>query len=244
MRLKYSTRPKKETVVFKIFVEFWFARTHSGVIPEHIRPALPMTQSQLKAQQIQSKTKQAARLESRQDDVLEQQILQIIQNQKCNWKSCPNNAGGQYLEVNRHHYELLSTHIRAWAQAIASRSATPSLPPSNFQSRAFLKHFEQNGHKTKDKQKAESPVQILPVPPPISTPAPTDRVSTNISSFINLQILNAIGQYNSSNIPPSPLLPPPSLPPPQLPPMPLRSRRYSHLPDASARASSPVLTSN
>ena len=244
MKLKHSTRPKRGTVAFKVFVEFWHARTPSGHIPEHMKPAVPMTQSQLKAQQTQSKLEQAARLESKQDDVLEQQMLQIIQNQKCNWKSCPNHAGGQCLELNGHHYELLPTHVRFWAQSIASTTATPSQPPPNFHSKAFLKRLEQNGHKSKDKQKAESPVQQLPVFTPISTPTPPDVVSENLKNLMNLQMMKLLGQMSDSSVPPSPVIPIPSLPPPQLPPMPPRSRGYSQLPDAPARASSPVSTSN
>ena len=244
MKLKYSTRPKKGTVAFKVFVEFWHARFPGGHIPEHMKPAVPMTQSQLKAQQNQSKLEQTARLESKQDDVLEQQMLQIIQNQKCNWKSCPNHAGGQCLESNGHHYELLGTHVRLWAQSITSNLATPSQPPPNFHRQAYLKRFEQNGHKSKDKQKAESPVQQMPVSTPISTPTPPDLVSENIKNMVNLHMIRVLGQMSNSSVSPSPVLPSPSLPPPQSPPMPSRSRGYSYLPDAPARASSPVLTSN
>ena len=43
MRLKHSTRPKKSTVAFKVLVEFWYARTPTGFIPEHMKPVVPMT---------------------------------------------------------------------------------------------------------------------------------------------------------------------------------------------------------
>ena len=43
MRLKYSSRSKKATVAFKVFVEFWYACTPSGIIPEYMKPTVPMT---------------------------------------------------------------------------------------------------------------------------------------------------------------------------------------------------------
>ena len=43
IRHKHSSRAKKSTVNFKILVEFFYARTKTGIIPEHIKASIPPT---------------------------------------------------------------------------------------------------------------------------------------------------------------------------------------------------------
>ena len=171
MRHKHSNKPLRSTVSFKVLVEFWYSRTKTGVIPEHIKPPIPPTQSQIKAKATQDKSEQIARLELNANERLEAQELQIVQCQKCTWKSCPNFAGGQCLELNGHHYQLLPPHIRTWAQAIASKNATPSRPPASFHQKAFLKRWDQSGHKSpKGKKKTEESASPIPISTPMQTP--------------------------------------------------------------------------
>ena len=86
---------------------------------------------------------------------------------------------------------------------------------------------------------------------PIPAQMPADMVAENLKNIMNLQIIKMLGQISNSAISPLPTTPPTilpapqlPLPAPQLPPTQPRSRGYSSLPDAPARASSPVSTSD
>ena len=248
MRHKHSFKTKRNTVDFKVLVEFWYARTKTGTIPEHMKTPVPMTQLQIKARQSQEKSEQIARGELNYTKRLQALTLQIVQNQKCKWQSCPNNAGGQCLETNGNHYELLQPHIRTWAQAIASNTATPSQAPQDFHRHAFLRRLTQGGRKSpKDKKQAEETTPPVPILTPMQTPTPsaTDPVDDKMTKLINLQMLKMLERMTEPRTSPSATLPLPSSPAPHPASMSPRTRGYSHLPNAPpAQPSSPVSTSN
>ena len=247
MSHKHSFKTKRSTVDFKILVEFWYARTKTGTIPEHMKTSVPMTQLQIKAKQSQEKSEQIARVELNQNERLQAQILQIVQNQKCKWQSCPNSAGGQCLEHNGHHYELLQPHIRTWAQAIASHTATPSQAPQDFHRKAYLRRLVQGGRKSpKDKKQAEEPTLPVPELTPMQTPTPsaTNLFDDKMSKLLNISMLQMMERMTNSGASPSTILPLPSSPAPHPASMSPRTRGYSHLPDAPVPPSSPVSASD
>ncbi|KAK3167780.1 hypothetical protein OEA41_007204 [Lepraria neglecta] len=258
MQLRHESRPKKNAILtFKVGVEFFFARTHNGILPASMLPSIPPTQSQIKAQQSQAKTLRVDLLKTQQQALVDQHELALIAAHKCTSPSCPNSAGGQCLLQDGKHYALDGPHIRAWVQCINTNTATPSTPPPNFHINARLRR--QIPHGTKDRKKQE---EVLP--PITPAPAATDVMDEKyMDRAFKLATLKLMGKLIGDDIPASPtphLTPTPApapapaptparTPSPPLLPRPCytasssRSRALSHLPDADVlRPSSPVTT--
>ena len=111
-----------------------------------------------------------------------------------------------------------------------------------------MKRFKQGGAKTpKGKNKVEEVEEASPnpmlTPVQILTSTLIDPVAENMKNLMNFQMIRMLERLIDSGIPLAVLLSP-LLPPLHPASTSVRTRRYSHLPDAPARASSPVSTSN
>ena len=253
IRLRHESRPQKRiSLTFKISVDFWFARTANGVIPPSMLPVIPLTQSQIKAQQAQAKAVRVDLLNSQQQALVNNEELELIRAYKCTSHTCPNSTGGQCLLQDGVHYALDAPHIRAWVQCINRGTATPSSPPPNFHITARLRRLAPYGKDRKQKQE-----DILPPTTPAPVGTATDVMEDkHMDRVVRLATLKLIGKLIGDDVPatltpqstPAPppastRIPSPLLPPPRHRASSSRSRALSHLPDADApRPSSPVST--
>jgi hypothetical protein len=114
MKTKHINRPTNKLLSFNITVDFLFARTPNGVIPEHMKPTIHKTAAATKLQQQQDKLDLQAATRHQVATKKERDELQLVNCQKCIWKHCSNNEGDQCLKYNNRHWRLDAKDISAW----------------------------------------------------------------------------------------------------------------------------------